>query len=98
MFQAHPFRAGNTFSDVINLHGLEVFNGNNHANNAYPRTVKLCRKHNLMQIAGSDFHYRQNAGNAGIYLPQEALTPDGFVEYYRTYTPELFIKNITLTT
>jgi hypothetical protein len=90
MFQAHPFRAGVTLSDVVNVHGLEVFNGNINTAGVCLRSMELCRKHDLMQIAGSDFHYPKNAGKAGVYLPQEAWTGNGFVEYYRKNTPELF--------
>ena len=93
MFQAHPLRSGwALIEDFKNLHGLEVFNGNNHADNAYARTVALCEKHKLMQIAGGDFHGRGFEGRAGIYLPKSCRTVMDFIGYYRNNTPELYIK------
>ena len=91
MFQAHPFRAGITLSDLSYVNGLEVYNSSINTNGVCSRSLKLCLKHELMQIAGSDFHYGRKPRTAGVYLPQEAWTANGFVDYYRKNTPELYV-------
>ena len=93
MFHAHPLRTGYApMHDFKNLHGLEVFNTANNCVGDCARASAICGEHGLMRIAGSDFHKCGHEGRAGIYLPEQYCTDGGFVNYYRSNTPELYIK------
>ncbi|HHT73683.1 MAG TPA: PHP domain-containing protein [Firmicutes bacterium] len=81
--QAHPFRPGQGPAPGACLDGMEVFNGNPRQTNNNHLALEYAKRHNLIQIAGSDAHQSTDVGVAGVYLDRPVSTSVEFAEYLR---------------
>ena len=81
IYQAHPFRKGHMPAHTAFIHGMETFNGNPRHNSQNRMAAKFATLHNLSTVAGSDAHRPGDVGIVGLSVPQDALTPKGFVEW-----------------
>lgn len=94
VYQAHPFRTCINPAPPEALDGVEVYNGNPNQENHNERALRFAEENGLRQSSGSDVHYDYAVGGGGIYVPESALTPAGFVAYLRDtprptfYTPQ----------
>lgn len=94
VYQAHPFRSYHRHpAPALFLDGVEVFNGNPTQQNHNPKAMAYAQKHGLRRLSGSDVHAAHGVGRGGIYVPGEALSPGGLVEYLRN-TPEPEMKRM----
>jgi predicted metal-dependent phosphoesterase TrpH len=82
-FAAHPFRYGEGEGRYLNflhgLHGVEIYNGGNTAN-SNTKAAALCRKLNLIPVAGSDAHDVDDVGMYATYFPDRIETIDSLVQ------------------
>lgn len=71
MVQAHPYRSvqGYAPADMRYVHGIEVYNPHHSGHEVLEISLRLARQNGKRITAGSDFHDRQQAGNAGIIGP-----------------------------
>ena len=97
MLQSHPYRTmqGHSLKDINYLHGLEI---NTNYKNITPgdgnrdEIYDICRRHNLIAVAGGDIHQKADEVRSGTYLPDEIRTNAQLVEYLkRIKTPEIEI-------
>lgn len=70
MYQSHPFREGVRVGNPKFMHGAEYFNGHFHHVNNNALAREFCQKHNLIKLSGTDFHDKNQAITAGIYIPE----------------------------
>jgi len=75
IFQAHPFRPGNTPADPGLLDGVEVYNGNPRQNSNNELAFSFAKKHNLKMISGSDFHRLPDLARGGVIFRQTIKEP-----------------------
>ena len=66
LYQAHPFRKNMTIVPVELLYGIEVVNANPRHDSRNDIAIKWAEKFNLKQIAGSDYHQKEDVCKAGI--------------------------------
>ena len=67
--------------------------------NAQPRNdsrnklaLEFAHKNDIMKIAGSDVHVKEDIGRSGIMLPGNINSTKDFIDYYKKVrTPELII-------
>lgn len=81
IYQAHPFRKGLSTANPAFLEGMETFNGNPRHNSQNRMAAKFATINSLHTISGSDVHRKGDVGIVGLLVPQEALTPSGFVTW-----------------
>lgn len=93
VYQAHPYRSYlDGPSDPEYLDGIEVRNGNPTQHNNNHKALRFAKEHGLRQLSGSDVHAPGGICRGGIYVPEEALTPAGFVAYLRETPHPAFYK------
>ena len=90
LFQAHPFRHGADNRCPEALHGIEVFNGNIRHNSRNDLALALAREHELLEIAGSDFHVPEDVGIAAVLSERLPRDSQEFADILRSkkYTLE----------
>lgn len=93
VFQAHPFREGQQVQNPRFLDGIEVSNGNPRylETNHNDCSLAFARKHNLLEIVGTDVHELDDVGGTCLHIPREMLTPEGIVIYLRTKQSSKFV-------
>ncbi|MDI9483987.1 MAG: PHP domain-containing protein [Bacillota bacterium] len=91
IFQAHPFRDGQSRANQKLLDGVEVFNG-------HPRQISRNRlaeafasENRLLRIAGSDAHFPAGIGTSGILTPEPITSIGEFVKLWAQSGPELIV-------
>ena len=91
IFQAHPFRDGQSRANPRFLDGVEVFNG-------HPRQISRNRlaeafasENRLLRIAGSDAHFPAGIGTSGILTPEPITSIGEFVKLWAQSGPELIV-------
>lgn len=71
IIQAHPYRNGNLTVFEHAFHGVETINAHPRHQNHNDLAIDLCRRHpEYLRLAGSDTHRPEDAGRAGVILPQ----------------------------
>ena len=92
VYQAHPFRTGQTVQPPAYLHGIEVHNGNPNHDSHNEQALAYAKAHGLAMVAGSDLHGEHGVHRGGIWVPPEAIaSPKAFVAHLRaTPQPPLF--------
>lgn len=73
IFQAHPFRERTKRISLDCIDGVETYNGNpRHINRNY-KAKTYAKKHNLLEVAGSDFHLPNDVSSAMLFhtLPKD---------------------------
>lgn len=71
LVQAHPYRSEQGYepADMRYLHGIEVYNGHPNCAPNFEKTLKLATINKKIKTAGSDFHIQNQAGSAGMIVP-----------------------------
>lgn len=83
LIAAHPCRYEKNTMDARYLHGVEVYNGNIRQVNNNEKALKWAKKHEIMQLSGSDYHELGDI-SAGIYLPSVPKTIYEFTAILRS--------------
>ena len=91
LFAAHPFRYPKNTMDSRYLHGVEVYNGNKRHNSHNEDALAWAKKHNKIQISGSDFHEYGDI-TAGIYLPSVPNTISEFTDMLKKDSHTIYKK------
>ena len=73
MVQAHPYRTEQGYypADMKYVHGLEVYNPHLLFDPKFEETMELAESNNKIKTAGSDFHIKDQAGLAGMIIPDD---------------------------
>lgn len=71
MVQAHPFRTEQGYSpaDMRYVHGIEIYNPHLRFDARYDDALKLASDNKKLKTSGSDFHIKDQAGLAGMIVP-----------------------------
>ena len=83
LIQSHPFRNGVQAGDPKYMHGAESFNGHYHHGNHNDLAEAFCNEHNLIKMAGTDFHHPDQPITGGIMLPENIETNEQLAQYIR---------------
>ncbi|NMB97687.1 MAG: transposase [Clostridiaceae bacterium] len=83
IFQAHPFRKGQTIERVDLLDGIEVYNGNPRHDSQNDVAYRFAIENNLKLISGSDFHQIQDLARGGIIIDQSVTSMNELVNILR---------------
>lgn len=90
LFQAHPFRAVCRVASASLLDGIEIYNGNPRQESNNRTAEEYARKHDLLEIAGSDAHLPGDVAVAGIVaerLPRSSGELADLLKDRSKYTP-----------
>ena len=79
IYQAHPFRKGQTINDPKLLDGIEVYNGNPRHDSKNELAYKYAIENQLRLISGSDFHQVEDLARGGIIVDKNITTIDEMV-------------------
>lgn len=90
MYQTHPFRDGITTGNPKFLHGAESYNEHHNHNSHNNLASEFCKKHNLVALAGNDYHDKGQNVFAGIYLPEDISTNKQLKDFYFKGKIDLF--------
>lgn len=92
MFQAHPYRYGQSPEDPAFYDGVEIVNSQPRHESRNKLALKFAFEHDLMIIAGGDVHMQEDIGRGGIMLPEGINSVRDFIDYYREIRrPELIV-------
>lgn len=80
IYQAHPFRPGQTVENAGLLDGIEVYNGNPRHDSRNHLAYSFALENGLMMISGSDFHQTEDLARGGIVVKRDISDPASFVE------------------
>lgn len=71
MVQAHPYRSEQGYqpADMRYVHGVEVYNPHLLFDSRYRESLELAVSNNKIKTSGSDFHIKDQAGLAGMIIP-----------------------------
>lgn len=72
VFQAHPFRPNMVRADVRYLDGIETLNGHCGHDSQNDKAKEWAKKNKMLESAGTDFHYPDSEGRAGILVDKKA--------------------------
>lgn len=89
LFQSHPFRRNITQLNPKLLHGAEVYNGHPGHCSRNDLAEKFARENNLIESAGSDFHFKGGEGS-GVYLKESVKTNAQLVDELKKRRHEIF--------
>ena len=92
MFQAHPYRFGLSPENPAYFDGIEMVNAQPRNDSRNKLALEFAYKNDIMKIAGSDVHAKEDIGRSGIMLPGDINSTKDFIKYYKKVrTPELII-------
>ena len=92
VFQAHPYRYGLSPENPEYYDGIEMVNAQPRNESRNKMALQFATGNNIMTIAGSDIHQKEDIGRCGIMLPGSIDSGADFIEYYKQVrTPELII-------
>ncbi len=85
MVQAHPFREEQSYAPANPnyMHGIEVYNPHPYFDARFEQGINLAKENNLLKTAGSDFHYEDQVGNAGMIIPDNITDQFMLRDYLR---------------
>lgn len=83
IFQAHPFRVGQTPAPGNLLDGMEVHNANPRHDSGNDKAYAYAKSNDLMMGSGSDAHRPEDVGRGGIIVPRSVDSMEMFVKWYR---------------
>ncbi len=86
IFQAHPYRKGQSPANPSLLHGIEVFNGNPRHDSQNDRAYAYAKNNNLRMIAGSDAHQIEDIAISGIKVPRHIDSIEKLIKWYLNKT------------
>ena len=95
IYQTHPYRVfqGYRPANPEFMHGIEVFNGHPHFDPMVEETLKFATENKLLMSAGSDMHIEQQAGRAGIIVPDFIETSEDLAEFLKQNKPKKLDKD-----
>jgi len=92
VFQAHPYRYGLSPENPKYYDGVEMVNAQPRNESRNKMALKFAFENDIMTIAGSDIHKKEDIGRCGIMLPGSINSPADFIAYYKKVrNPELII-------
>ena len=92
MFQAHPYRFGLSPENPAYFDGIEMLNAQPRNDSRNKLALEFAYKNDIMKIAGSDVHVKEDIGRSGIMVPGNINSTKDFIDYYKKVrTPELII-------
>jgi predicted metal-dependent phosphoesterase TrpH len=83
IFQAHPFRSRMVVADPLDVHGVEVYNGNPRQNSMNHKAFSYAIENGMRMSSGSDFHQVEDLARGGIIFEREIMTSGEFVKALR---------------
>ena len=86
MVQAHPFREEQGYSPANPelMHGIEVYNPHPYFDSRFEKGLAFAKENGLLKTAGADFHYTDQAGNAGMIVPDTITDQFMLRDYLKT--------------
>ncbi|MDD5018360.1 MAG: PHP-associated domain-containing protein [Eubacteriales bacterium] len=92
VFQAHPYRFGLSPENPMYFDGIEIVNAQPRNESRNKLALKFAYDHDIMVIAGSDVHMKEDIGRSGIMLPGNIDNEKDFVAYMKKVrSPELIV-------
>ena len=94
LVQAHPYRTEHGYApaDMRYVHGVEIYNPHLLFETRYEDALKLATEHNKIKTAGSDFHVWQQAGLAGMLVPDNIEDQFMLRDFLRQRKAVIFAK------
>lgn len=91
MYQTHPFRIeqGYHLADLSYMHGLEAYNGHPNFDPRFYQCKAFAKSAGIKISAGSDFHYKPQAGSCGMLVDSAIETSEDLRDYMLTCQPRL---------
>ncbi len=98
MVQAHPYRMeqGYAPADLRYIHGIEILNSHPLFQNRFEQALMLADQNSLLKTAGSDFHIQDQAGNAGMIVPNDIENQFMLRDYLRKKETIIFHEKETM--
>lgn len=95
MVQAHPFRTeqGYTPADMRFVHGVEIYNPHLLFDSRYDDALKLAMDNGKIKTSGTDFHVIDQAGLAGMIVPDYISDQFMLRDFLRENKSIIFDKN-----
>ena len=95
MVQAHPYRTEQGYSpaDMRYVHGVEVYNPHLCFEARFEEALKLAEDNGKLKTSGSDFHIKDQAGLAGMIIPDEINDQFMLRDYIRENKAVIFDKD-----
>ena len=91
LFQAHPFRHYIVLENPLNIHGVEVVNGNPRHNSSNDLALAFALENKLLMSGGSDCHEIEDIGRSGILTDVRIKDEKTFIEVLKS--GNLTVKN-----
>ncbi len=91
-YQAHPFRPKLRVMPACDLDGIETRNCNPRHDSHNDLAQAYAERYGLLTLCGSDAHQLGDTGAGGVYVPRDALTPDGLAAYLRQTPRPAFVS------
>ena len=95
MVQAHPYRIeqGYAPADMRYVHGVEVYNPHLLFDARFEDAMALAKENNKIKTSGSDFHIIDQAGLAGMIVPDSIEDQFMLRDYLKNGEQIIFDKN-----
>ncbi len=95
MVQSHPYRTeqGYAPADMRFVHGIEVYNPHLLFDARFEDALKLAVDNNKIKTSGSDFHIKDQAGLAGMIVPDYINDQFMLRDFLRENKAVIFDKN-----
>ena len=95
LVQAHPFRTEQGYfpADMQYVHGIEIYNPHLRFEARYEESLQRALKNNKIKPAGSDFHINEQAGLAGMVIPDYINDQFMLRDYLKEKKPIIFNKS-----
>jgi len=75
IYQAHPYRPGQSRANPAFLDGMEIYNGHPRHNSRNDKAQAFANKHQLLFLSGSDFHREGDEASGGIITTTRIKSP-----------------------
>lgn len=95
MVQSHPYRSEQGYSpaDMNYAHGVEVYNPHLCFPARYEEALKLATDNDKIKTSGSDFHVKDQAGLAGMIVPDDICDQFMLRDFLRERKAVIFDEN-----
>lgn len=92
MVQSHPFRKEQGYfpADMRYMHGVEVYNPHLLFPPRFEEAFKIALDNDKLKTSGSDFHIKDQAGLAGMIIPDEISNQFMLRDYLKTGNYSIF--------
>ena len=95
MVQAHPYRTEQGYSpaDMRYVHGIEIYNPHLLFDARFDDALKLAQDNDKLKTSGTDFHVVDQAGLAGMIVPDEIEDQFMLRDFLKQNRPVIFNKD-----